>query len=96
MTVIREAHNCGEELNIVSIDLAKAFDTVNHTSITRALRMHGLDDDSRTLITQMVTGSSTIIKGDGGALSNRIEINQGVRQGDPISPLLFNAVMDEL
>ncbi|KRX33447.1 Retrovirus-related Pol polyprotein from type-2 retrotransposable element R2DM, partial [Trichinella murrelli] len=96
MTVIREAHNCGEELNIVSIDLAKAFDNVNHTSITRALRMHGLDDDSRTLITQMVTGSSTIIKGDGGALSNRIEINQGVRQGDPISPLLFNAVMDEL
>ncbi|KRY45429.1 Retrovirus-related Pol polyprotein from type-1 retrotransposable element, partial [Trichinella britovi] len=96
MTVIREAHNCGEELNIVSIDLAKAFDTVNHTSITRALRMHGLDDDSRTLITQMVTGSSTIIKGDGGALSNRIEINQGVRQGDPISPLLFNAVMEEL
>ncbi|KRX71276.1 Retrovirus-related Pol polyprotein from type-2 retrotransposable element R2DM [Trichinella sp. T6] len=96
MTVIREAHNCGKELNIVSIDLAKEFDTVNHTSITRALRMHGLDDDSRTLITQMVTGSSTIIKGDGGALSNRIEINQGVRQGDPISPLVFNAVMAEL
>ncbi|KRZ81815.1 Retrovirus-related Pol polyprotein from type-1 retrotransposable element, partial [Trichinella sp. T8] len=87
MTVIREAHNCGKELNIVSIDLVKAFDTVNHTSITRALRMHGLDDESRTLITEMVTGSSTIIKGDGGALSNRIEINQGVRQGDPISPL---------
>ncbi|KRY44607.1 Retrovirus-related Pol polyprotein from type-1 retrotransposable element [Trichinella britovi] len=96
MTVIREAHNCGKELIIVSIDLAKAFDTVNHTSITRALCMHRLDDESRTLITQMVTGSSTIIKGDKGALSNKIEINQGVRQGDPISPLLFNAVMDEM
>ncbi|KRZ92303.1 Retrovirus-related Pol polyprotein from type-2 retrotransposable element R2DM [Trichinella sp. T8] len=44
----------------------------------------------------MVTGSTTVIKGDGGVLSNKIEINQGVRQGDPISPLLFNSVMDEL
>ncbi|KRZ56346.1 Retrovirus-related Pol polyprotein from type-1 retrotransposable element [Trichinella nativa] len=42
MTVIREAHNSGKELNIVSIDLVKAFDTVNHTSINRALCMHGL------------------------------------------------------
>ncbi|KAL1241412.1 Retrovirus-related Pol polyprotein from type-2 retrotransposable element R2DM [Trichinella spiralis] len=91
-----EAHKRGKGLNIVSIDLAKALDTVNHSSIDGALCMQGLDVDSRNLIAQMVTGSSTIIKGDGGALSNRIEINQGVRQGDPISPLLFNSVMDEL
>ncbi|KRY27711.1 Retrovirus-related Pol polyprotein from type-2 retrotransposable element R2DM [Trichinella spiralis] len=91
-----EAHKRGKGLNIVSIDLAKALDTVNHSSIDGAPCMQGLDVDSRNLIAQMVTGSSTIIKGDGGALSNRIEINQGVRQGDPISPLLFNSVMDEL
>ncbi|KRY07320.1 Retrovirus-related Pol polyprotein from type-1 retrotransposable element [Trichinella patagoniensis] len=93
---LREAHKRGKELNIVSRDLAKAFDTINHSSIDRALCMQGLDVDSRNFTAQMVTGSSTVIKGDGGALSNRIEINQGVRQGDPISPLLFNSVMVEL
>ncbi|KRX64009.1 Retrovirus-related Pol polyprotein from type-1 retrotransposable element [Trichinella sp. T6] len=92
----RDAHKSGEELNIVCVDLAKAFDTVNHSSIDRALRMHGLDANSRALIAEMVTGSTTVIKGDGGVLSHKIEINQGVRQGDPISPLLFNSVMDEL
>ncbi|KRX12846.1 Retrovirus-related Pol polyprotein from type-2 retrotransposable element R2DM, partial [Trichinella nelsoni] len=95
-TIVRDAHKSGKELNIVCVDLAKAFDTVNHSSIDRALRMHGLDANSRALIAEMVTGSTTAIKGDGGVLSNKIEINQGVRQGDPISPLLFNSVMDEL
>ncbi|KRZ48391.1 Retrovirus-related Pol polyprotein from type-1 retrotransposable element [Trichinella nativa] len=95
-TIVRDAHKSGKELNIVCVDLAKAFDTVNHSSIDRALRMHGLDANSRALIAQMVTGSTTVIKGDGGVLSHKIEINQGVRQGDPISPLLFNSVMDEL
>ncbi|KRX23840.1 Retrovirus-related Pol polyprotein from type-2 retrotransposable element R2DM [Trichinella nelsoni] len=95
-TIVREAHMSGKELNVVCVDLAKAFDTVNHSSIDRALRMHGLDLDSRALIMEMVTGSTTIIKGEGGVFSNKIEINQGVRQGDPISPLLFNSVMDEL
>ncbi|KRX69431.1 Retrovirus-related Pol polyprotein from type-1 retrotransposable element [Trichinella sp. T6] len=92
----RDAHKSGKELNIVCVDLAKAFDTVNHSSIDRALRMHGLDSNSRALIAEMVTGSTTVIKGDGGVLSHKIEVNQGVRQGDPISPLLFNSVMDEL
>ncbi|KAL1241416.1 Retrovirus-related Pol polyprotein from type-1 retrotransposable element [Trichinella spiralis] len=49
-TIIREAHKSGKEFNIVSVDLAKAFDTVSHSSIDRALRMHGLDTDSRALI----------------------------------------------
>ncbi|KRX11953.1 Retrovirus-related Pol polyprotein from type-1 retrotransposable element, partial [Trichinella nelsoni] len=49
-TIVREAHMSGKELNVVCVDLAKAFDTVNHSSIDRALRMHGLDLDSRALI----------------------------------------------
>ncbi|KRZ65617.1 Retrovirus-related Pol polyprotein from type-1 retrotransposable element [Trichinella papuae] len=91
-TIMKEAHKRGRELNIVFVDLARAFDTINHTSVDRALCMHRLDADSRHLIAQMVTGSTTVIKGNGGVFSNKIEINQG----DPVSPLLFNSVMDEL
>ncbi|KRZ51615.1 Retrovirus-related Pol polyprotein from type-1 retrotransposable element [Trichinella nativa] len=58
---LREAHKRGKELNIVSTDLAKAFDTINHSSIDRALCMQGLDVDSRNFTAQMVTGSSTVI-----------------------------------
>ncbi|KRZ82061.1 Retrovirus-related Pol polyprotein from type-1 retrotransposable element [Trichinella sp. T8] len=95
-TIVREANKSGKELNIVCVDLAKAFDTVNHSSSDRALCMHGLDSDSRALIWEMVTGSTTVIKVDGGVFINEIEINQGVRRGDPISPLLFKSVLDEL
>ncbi|KRZ92308.1 Retrovirus-related Pol polyprotein from type-1 retrotransposable element [Trichinella sp. T8] len=35
-TIVRDAHKSGKELNIICVDLAKAFDTVNHSSIDRA------------------------------------------------------------
>ncbi|KRX32931.1 Retrovirus-related Pol polyprotein from type-1 retrotransposable element [Trichinella murrelli] len=95
-TIVREANKSGKELNIVCVDLAKAFDTVNHSSSDRALCMHGLDSDSRALIWEMATGSTTVIKVDGGVFINKIEINQGVRRGDPISSLLLKSVLDEL
>ncbi|XP_003378722.1 retrovirus-related protein [Trichinella spiralis] len=95
-TIIREAHKSGKEFNMVSVDLAKAFDTVSHSSIDRPLRMHGLDTDSRALIWEMVTVSTTVIKGDGGVLSNKIEINQVYARETPFPPLLLNSVMDEL
>ncbi|KRX23862.1 Retrovirus-related Pol polyprotein from type-2 retrotransposable element R2DM, partial [Trichinella nelsoni] len=60
------------------------------------LKIDGFDTDSRALIWEVVTGCTTVIKGDGGVFRNKIEINQGVRQGDPISHLPFNSVMDEL
>ncbi|KRZ48320.1 hypothetical protein T02_14909, partial [Trichinella nativa] len=40
----------------------------------------------------MVTGNTTVIKGDGGVFNNKIKISQGT----PFSPFLFNSVMDEL
>ncbi|KRX64006.1 hypothetical protein T06_7324, partial [Trichinella sp. T6] len=40
---------------------------------SQRLRMLGLDTDSWALIWKMVTGNTTVIKGDGGSASNKVE-----------------------
>ncbi|KRZ67743.1 Retrovirus-related Pol polyprotein from type-2 retrotransposable element R2DM [Trichinella papuae] len=95
-SLLKLARKTGKEINLACIDLAKAFDTVNHTSITRALHRHGVDSASIELVESMVGEATTVIINSDGTRSNVIKFNRGVRQGDPISPLLFNLVLDEL
>ncbi|KFD59463.1 hypothetical protein M514_28358, partial [Trichuris suis] len=92
---IQEARWRGTELAIAFLDLAKAFDSVSHNSILRALKRHAVPIYLQRLIENMLTGGSTVVE-----LSSRrsapLPIRCGVKQGDPISPLLFNLVLDEL
>lgn len=81
-------------LVIVSLDFAKAFDSVQHCSIKRALMRLSVDKESIDLIMNLCKGQITQIAYDGGV--ENVELKCGVRQGWPLSPLLFLCVIDEL
>ena len=93
--VIRHYNKSKKELNIVFLDLSKAFDTVLKSSVMKALIRKGVPDDVRNLIDDLYTNASTTITNGNGS-TRRILINSGVKQGCPLSPFLFNLVMDEL
>ena len=80
---------------IVLLDLAKAFDTVSHSSINRSLSRHGVDPHIVELVGDLYQNIGTVIS-VGGKETERIPIRRGVKQGDPLSPMLFNCVVDEL
>lgn len=92
---INNRKSTGKPYNVVSLDIRKAFDTVSHESLVRALHRHGLNQGTITYIESTLANTSTTIK-VGSQVSRRISVNRGVRQGDPLSPLLFNLVVDEL
>lgn len=92
---IRSRVEEGKEHNVVSLDVRKAFDTVSHHSILRALKRLGTDEGTIRYIHSTLSDNTTTIS-VGREKTRDIKVTRGVKQGDPVSPLLFNAVIDEL
>ncbi|KRX46712.1 Retrovirus-related Pol polyprotein from type-2 retrotransposable element R2DM [Trichinella murrelli] len=77
--LLKDAKARSKEICIATLDLAKAFDSVPHSRILRALRKNNVDPESVDLISKMLTGTTYAeIKGLQG---EPIVIHNGVRQG---------------
>ena len=84
-----------KEVNIVFLDLAKAFDTVVYNSIWEALLVHQVLKAAIEGAKQIYGHAITNIQ-VGRIATNTIPILRGVKEGCPRSLLLFDLVMDEL
>jgi ribonuclease HI len=94
---LKEAQSKEKEAHIVSIDIKKAYDSVEHWIIKKALGPAGLNVPPAFLAAIMDTLEGTSVQVRvGGGLSKECSIERGVRQGDPISPMLFNVAIDLL
>ena len=92
---IKQQRRKRKEYNLVFIDLAEAFDTVSHKSIEKGLKGKGVPVQVIETIMSMYEHSTTNIT-VGGKTTRAIKINTGVKQGCPLSPLLFNLIINEL
>ena len=79
----------------MGIDLSKAFDTISRHSIRRALNRFSIDVGFQDYVIDSFEQSVTSIRCGTTELRN-VRLLRGVKQGDPISPVLFNIVLDEL
>jgi len=74
------------------VDFEKAFDTVEHEPLWEALRELGVEGSYIDLIRVLYEKQCATVLA--GKESRTFDIKRGVKQGDPISPLLFLAVME--
>ena len=93
--IVKQQRGNRKEYNLVFIDLAKAFNTVSHLSIEKGLKRKGIPEQVRETILTMYKDASTKLS-VGGKTMRKININAGVKQGCPLSPLLLNLITDEL
>lgn len=73
---------------LVSLDQEKAFDRVSHEFMCRALRRFGLGEMFCSYVNVMYTDISSLVLVNGWK-TDPFPILSGVRQGCPLSPLLF-------
>jgi hypothetical protein len=78
---------------MMKLDISKAFDSVSWEFLLKLLAHRGFDRKWINWIVALLSSSSTniIVNGE---LTEKIHHRRGLRQGDPVSPLLFVLVMD--
>lgn len=90
--------HCKKERNplaVVFVDFAKAFDSVSHEHILCALKQRNVDSHVVGIIQNSYEDCVTSVNVDGQE-TPLIDMKVGVKQGDPMSPLLFNLALDPL
>jgi hypothetical protein len=75
---------------LVSVDLAKAFDTILHGYVRAAFKFFGVGDTFLDMMDTLGTGRSAQIILNGVKVSRKFALGTGRPQGDTPSPISFN------
>ena len=89
------ADRTGTNSFLVSLDQAKAYDRVDHRWLLLVLTNMGVNADLRNTIADIISSCHSRVRINGG-YSTRFSLRRGVRQGDPLSCLLFNFSIEPL
>ena len=84
-----------EEKYTISVDFAKAYDSISHTTIFKVLEHLKFPARYIELIKGMISGSTARVR-NGDLLTDFYDVDRGVKQGCPLSPLLFALVIEPL
>ena len=84
-----------EVLYVIFLDLTKAYDALDRSRSLEILEGYGLGKRLRGML-RVYWNSSTMVVRAGGYYGTGFKVERCVTQGNPLSPTIFNVVVDEV
>ena len=92
---IADARRCRRQCCIARLDVTNAFRSVPHGTIFTSLQWAGLSEEASSVIRRLYTINTTNVRSHQG-LTPEISIQAGVKQGFPLSPIIFNLTLEPI
>ncbi|MGL5231889.1 MAG: reverse transcriptase domain-containing protein, partial [Fusobacteriaceae bacterium] len=93
--ILQHRHTYRQATIVVFLDLKAAFDSVSRMALWDCLKRNGVPIKYVNLMKSLYSNSESRVRVYG-KVSESFKTSSGVRQGCPISPFLFNFIMDDI
>jgi len=93
--VLRSSHKSYRSCHIANLDVRKAFDSLSHASIYNTLKACGARKDFVDYVQSSYEVGGNCLCGEGWRSVEFVPA-RGVKQGDLLSPILFNLIINRL
>ena len=90
-----QSHEHNLETHLLFIDFKQAYDRVSRCRLLETLAELGICE-KLIRMTGITLATSECQVRLGGKLSSKIVVKEGLRQGDPLSPVLFNLILENV
>ena len=83
----------GVEGYLVTVDIQKAFDSINHCFLQSVLKKYGFGENFIHIVKTLLKNQESCVI-NGGKTTKYFPLQRGARQGDPVSAYLFILVLE--